>query len=61
MNERPADLDSEVDLALQRALEGANLRAGDSLGAWTPTVVHEPDPSAVDLGDVNGAGGDGDE
>ncbi|KAA9136217.1 hypothetical protein [Microbacterium caowuchunii] len=51
---------SETDLALQRALDAANLRAGDATGTATAYVAHDPEPSAVEAGDAGGAGGDGD-
>ncbi|QEV99421.1 hypothetical protein F6J84_04385 [Microbacterium caowuchunii] len=51
---------SETDLALQRALDAANLRAGDATGTPTAYVAHDPEPSAVEAGDAGGAGGDGD-
>lgn len=44
---------SETDLALQRALDAANLRAG---GATTAHVTHHEEPSAVDVGDLDGDG-----
>lgn len=50
---------SEADLAIQRALEGANLRAGDSLGTSTASVAEEGEPSAAEAGDA-AAGFDGD-
>ncbi|WP_022888604.1 hypothetical protein [Agromyces italicus] len=50
---------SETDLAIQRALEAASLRAGDSLGGTTASVVEDWEPSAVEAGDL-GDGGDGD-
>lgn len=50
---------SEIDSAIQRALEAASLRAGDSLGATTASVIEDWEPSAAEAGDV-GAGGDGD-
>lgn len=52
------DPGSETDLAIQRALEAANLRAGDSLGGTTASVF-EWELSAAEAGDVND-GGDGD-
>lgn len=45
---------SDTDLAIERALEAANLRAGD---ATTTVVVGDWEPSAVEAGDV-GADGD---
>ncbi|GGI44212.1 hypothetical protein BCL57_000349 [Agromyces flavus] len=50
---------SDTDLALERALEAAHLRAGDSLGGTTATVLEDRESSAVDAGDLGGAG-DGD-
>jgi hypothetical protein len=50
---------SETDLAIERALEAANLRAGDSLGSSTASVFEEWEPSAAEAGDI-GAGIDGD-
>ncbi|MEX1077742.1 MAG: hypothetical protein WED09_01360 [Homoserinimonas sp.] len=52
-------IEPETDLAIQRALEAAKLRAGDSLGSTTATVAEEPDPSAAEAGDA-AAGLDGD-
>ena len=48
---------SEIDLAIGRALEAANLRAGDPAGS-TALVAHR-EPSAVEL-DGEGSAGDGD-
>jgi len=50
---------SETDLVLQRALEAAHLRAGDSLGGSTASVVEDREPSAAEAGDA-AAGFDGD-
>jgi hypothetical protein len=50
---------SDLDLAIQHALEGAKLRAGDSLGTSTASVVEDWEPSAVEAGDAT-AGFDGD-
>jgi hypothetical protein len=50
---------SEADLAIQRALEGANLRAGDSLGPSTAVVIDGWEPSAAEAGDA-AVGFDGD-
>ena len=50
---------SETDLALQRALDAANLRAGGA-SETAAHVAQPPEPAAVDLGDIDGAGGDGD-
>jgi hypothetical protein len=49
----------ETGLAIDRALEAANLRAGDSLGSTTAFVSEEWGPTAAEAGD--GASGiDGD-
>lgn len=50
---------SEADLAIQRALDAANLRAGDGLATSTATVVEDWEPSAAEAGDAS-AGFDGD-
>jgi len=51
---------SETDLAIERALEAANLRAGDSLGTTVASVAKEREPTAAEAGDVAGAfDGDG--
>ncbi|MCR2812921.1 hypothetical protein NQ166_00305 [Microbacterium sp. zg.Y1090] len=50
---------SETDLALDRALEAANLRAGGATET-AAHVAHPEEPSAVDVGDLGGAGADGD-
>lgn len=55
MNDRTDDLDLETDLAIERALEAANLRAGDSLGAPATATIDEREPSAAEAGDVSGA------
>ena len=52
-------LDVETDLALERALEAAQLRAGDAVSGSSVMVVGPWDPSAVEAGDVS-AGADGD-
>lgn len=49
----------EADLAIERALEAAHLRAGDSLGTSTASVGVDREPSAAEAGDVGGAS-DGD-
>jgi hypothetical protein len=55
MSDRLIEPGSDPDLALQRALEAANLRAGDSLGTSTASVVEDREPSAVEAGDLGGA------
>ncbi|MRG58399.1 hypothetical protein GE115_00700 [Agromyces sp. CFH 90414] len=57
LNER--EIESTPDLAIERALEAASLRAGDSLGGSTASVAQEWEPSAVEAGDIAG-GADGD-
>ncbi|WP_188754281.1 hypothetical protein [Microbacterium album] len=49
---------SEVDLAIERALEASNLRAGDSLGASAAVVVEDRDLSAAESGELDGPDGD---
>lgn len=58
-DDREMDFASETDLAIDRALEAAKLRAGDSLGSSTALVSEEWEPSAAEAGDI-GAGIDGD-
>jgi hypothetical protein len=48
------DPGSETDLAIQRALEAANLRAGDCLSTSANTV-EDWQPSAAETGDLAGA------
>jgi hypothetical protein len=51
---------SEIDAAIERALESANLRPGDA-ATTSAFVVKEHEPSAAEAGDGVGAGvGDGD-
>lgn len=49
---------SETGLAIDRALEAANLRAGDSLGSTTAFASEEWEPSAAESGEVAGIDGD---
>lgn len=58
-DDREIESASETDLAIERALEAMNLRAGDSLGSTTAFVSEEWEPSAAEAGDV-AAGIDGD-
>ncbi|GAA1789613.1 hypothetical protein [Agromyces lapidis] len=53
------DPGSEADLAIQRALEAASLRAGDSLDSTTASVIERWEPSAAEAGDLGDAA-DGD-
>jgi hypothetical protein len=59
IDERSVEPGSEIDLALQRALDAANLRAGDSVSASTATAVDDWEQSAAETGDAV-AGFDGD-
>lgn len=54
-DDRVIESGSDTDLAIERALEAANLRAGDA--TTTAVVVEDWEPSAVEAGDV-GADGD---
>lgn len=49
---------SAMDLAIERALEAAELRAGDALGTSTFAALSEP--TAAELGDAGSFDGDGD-
>ncbi|HWK20976.1 MAG TPA: hypothetical protein VNR37_09465 [Microbacteriaceae bacterium] len=52
-----------LSAAIERALEDADLRGGDSLGGTSGIVVIDVDPAAVETGDVGAAiasDGDGD-
>jgi len=42
-----------LDLAIERALEAAELRAGNALATTTVSIV-EIEPSAAEAGDVGG-------
>lgn len=46
---------SAIDLALEEALRAASLRAG---GANSAVVAEQPEPSAAEAGDLDGADGD---
>lgn len=46
-------------LAIERALEAAELRAGDALGS-SASIESVAEPSAAELGDVAGGAFDGD-
>jgi hypothetical protein len=59
IDDRDSSTPSETDLAIERALEAANLRAGDALGATSASVSEEWEPSAAEAGDI-AAGVDGD-
>lgn len=50
---------SDADLAIQRALEAADLRAGGSLDSTAASVVEDHEASAAESGDLGGAA-DGD-
>lgn len=53
------ELGSDVDLAIERAMEAANLRAGGSLDTSTAEAAAQSEPSAAEAGDIGG-GIDGD-
>jgi hypothetical protein len=57
--DRPVEPGSELDLAIERALEAANLRAGDAAGTSSAFVLDSHEPSAAEMGD-GGGGADGD-
>jgi hypothetical protein len=59
LDDRDSGSASESDFAIERALEAANLRAGDSLGNSTASVSEEWEPSAAEAGDI-AVGIDGD-
>ena len=46
---------SELDLAIERALEGANLRAGGSEGSSAAVSLEDWEPPAVEAGGAIGA------
>lgn len=51
---------SPMDLAIERALEAAELRAGDALATTSVSLI-EVEASAAEVGDVGGGfDGDGD-
>lgn len=54
-DDRGVEPGSETDFAIERALAGANLRAGDA--TTTAVVVEDWEPSSAEAGD---AGADGD-
>ena len=55
--DRGIERGSETDLAIERALEAANLRPGDA--TTTALVVEDWEPTAAEAGDA-AAGADGD-
>lgn len=59
MDDQSVERGSEMDLALERALAAANLRAGDGVSTSLAHVGDQAEPSAVDTGDT-GAASDGD-
>lgn len=59
LEDRERELAPETDPAIERALEAASLRAGDSLGTSTASASEEWEPSAAEAGDIAG-GIDGD-
>lgn len=48
--ERNVDPGSEIDLAIERALEGANLRPGDAPSTATAYIVEDRELSAAEAG-----------
>ena len=56
-NDRDLEPGGEVDLAIERALEGANLRAGDATSTSTAYILEDREVSAAEAG---GAEADGD-
>jgi hypothetical protein len=54
--DRPVEPGSDLDLAIERALEAANLRAGDAAGTSSAFVLDGHEPSAAEMG--GGADGD---
>jgi hypothetical protein len=59
IDDRDSSPASETDLAIERALEAAKLRAGDSLGISTASVSEDWEPTAAEAGDI-ASGIDGD-
>lgn len=58
-DDRGIETVSEAGLAIDRALEAANLRAGDSLGSNIAFASEEWEPTVAESGDV-ASGIDGD-
>ncbi|MDQ0892879.1 hypothetical protein [Agromyces ramosus] len=59
IDDRGSQDPSATDVAIERALEAANLRAGDALGSTSASVVEEWEPTAAEAGDlVSSADGD---
>jgi hypothetical protein len=59
IDDRDSSPSAETDLAIERALEAANLRAGDAIGTSTASVSEEWEPTAAEAGDI-ASGIDGD-
>ena len=59
INDRGIEPGSDLDQAIEHALQAAKLRAGDSLGSSTASVLEDREPSAAEAGDAS-AGFDGD-
>ena len=55
IDDRDIRPESELDLAIERALEAANLRAGGSEGATAAVSLEDWEPSAAEAGDAVGA------
>lgn len=58
-DEHPIEPGSDIDLAIERALAAANLRAGDATSTAVSVVGVDHDLSAAEAGDAGG-GADGD-
>lgn len=58
MNEHTVEPGSDIDLAIERALAAANLRAGGATEAHQPVAVAEDELSAAEAGTIDGADGD---
>jgi hypothetical protein len=50
--DRETDLGNDAELAIQRALEAADLRAGDSANGSSLAVVGDREFSAAEVGDA---------
>ncbi len=55
MSDRHIEPGSDTDLAIERALESAKLRAGDSQGTSATHVAPDREFSAAEAGDLGGA------
>lgn len=55
IHDRGIEPGSETDLAIERALEAAQLRAGDAQGTVTASVGDDREPSAAETGEATAA------